>query len=102
MKKCPFCSEEIQEDAQKCRFCGEWLNDKAERVGGDVQGSGSVDARAITRGIKQKEQDDLGRGCFGFILVIISVAIGFWAHWIVGVVVFLVGMVFLTKWYYKE
>ena len=100
--KCPFCSEKIEVKAQKCRFCGEWLNKPTERLGGTIGEKGSVEARAVSRGIKQKELDDYTIGCFGVLAMIIAIIVGIYIHWILSIIVIVLALFWTNKWYYKE
>ena len=101
MKKCPYCSEDIQEDAKKCKHCGEWLNGSKPIY--PAADNGSSAARAISKGIKQKELQDFNVGILGAGALILSCAIGFLlsSFW-VGLIVFVVLGYLIGKQYYKE
>jgi len=59
MKNCPYCNEQIQEDAIKCKFCGEWLN------------KNNVAPTQQTEGRKGLNGNDMKKGCLLFLGVII-------------------------------
>lgn len=102
-KNCPYCSEEILSTAKKCKHCGEWLEESKERKGTAWNEKGSSDARSVTKGLKQKELDDNAIGCGGFLASIVAIGIGVWTEsWIIGLILFIIAMIWLSKSYYKE
>ncbi len=100
---CPYCSEEIQPTAKKCKHCGEWLEVAVDRAGAEASARGSVDARAVARGIKEKESQETLMGCGTFLALVAAVAVGVWSgSWLFGALIFFAAMVPLAGWYYKE
>jgi hypothetical protein len=102
-KNCPYCSEEILSTAKKCKHCGEWLEESKERKGTVLNEKGSSAARGVTKGLKEKQYDDSIFGCGGFLALIVAFGIGVWTEsWIIGLILFIIPMIWLTKSYYKE
>ena len=97
MKKCQFCAEEVKDEAIKCKHCGSMLTATS------IDPMRATDpAKAVTKGLKQKQLHDSLYKMWSALTVIACLIIGFNGHPGWAWSIFFVVAIIVNVWYYRE